>query len=186
MSTKNSRDERIQELRRQLEEVEAEARAEAKAEQKRIDQAKRYAGDAHTRTMLALYDLLGIEPEYPTTRRRKDKEGNEVEREVAVDRDETVRSGRLLSIIEALVDNADQELLDRLAREDEEGRLARKPTPKTVKAKKTAESGDEPDDGDTSNAPSDPFSSQLPSEPFGGYDTSASTFDRTSYQTTYA
>ena len=52
-----------------------------------------------------------------TTVSHKDKDGNEVEREVAVDRDETVRSGRLLTIIETLVDSADQELLDRLARE---------------------------------------------------------------------
>ena len=185
MSIKNSRDEKILELRRQLEEVEAEARADEKAEQKRIDQAKRYAGNAHTRTMLALYDLLGIEPEYPTTRRRKDKDGNEVEREVAVDRDETVRSGRLLTIIETIVASSDQELLDRLACEDEEGRLARKPTPKPVKAKTNAESGDEPDDGDTSNAQSDSFSGELPSDSFGNYDTSASTFERTSYQMTY-
>ncbi|MFT0848861.1 hypothetical protein VR010_14070 [Actinomycetaceae bacterium L2_0104] len=186
MSIKNSRDEKILELRRQLEEVEAEARADEKAEQKRIDQAKRYAGNAHTRTMLALYDLLGIEPEYPTTRRRKDKDGNEVEREVAVDRDETVRSGRLLTIIETLVDSADQELLDRLAREDEEGRLARKPTPKPVKAKENAESGEEPDDGDTSNAQSESFSGELPSESFDGYGRSASAFEDTSHQMTYA
>lgn len=185
MSTKNSRDEKILELRRQLEEVEAEARAEEKAEQKRIDQAKRYAGNAHTRTMLALYDLLGIEPEYPATRRRKDKDGNEVVREVTVDRDETVRSGRSLTYIEAIVDSANQDLLDRLAREDEEGRLARKPTPKPIKAKENAESGEEPDDGDTSNAQSDPFSGDLPSDSFGNYDTSASTFERTSYQMTY-
>lgn len=186
MSMKSSRDEKIQKLRRQLEEAEAEARAEAKAEQKRIDQAKRYAGNAHTRTMLALYDLLVIEPEYPTTRRRKDKDGNEVKREVAGDRDETVRSGRLLTIIEAIVDSADQELLDRLAREDEEGRLSRKPTPKPVKAKKEAESGEEPDDGDTSNAQSDSFSNEPPSEQFDGYDWSTPAFDESSHQTSYA
>ena len=184
---KNSRDKKIFELRRQLEEVEAEALAEAKAEQKRIDQAKRYAGNAHTRTMLALYDLLGIEPEYPTTRRRKDKDGNEVEREVAVDRDETVRSGRLLVIIETIVASTDEDLLERLAREDEEGRLTRKPTPKPVKAKTNAESGDEPDDGDTPNAQSDSFSRELQSDSFGSYDKSASAFEGTSsYQTTYA
>ena len=186
MSTKNSRDEKILELRRQLEEAEAEARAEAKAEQKRIDQAKRYAGNAHTRTMLALYELLGIEPEYPTIRRRKDKNGNEVVREVAVDRDETVRSGRLLTIIETIVASSDQELLDRLACEDEEGRLARKPTPKPVKAKTNAESGDEPDDGDTPNAQPESFSSERQSEPFSGYGQSASAFEETSHQMTYA
>ncbi|MFE5776885.1 hypothetical protein [Brachybacterium sp. NPDC056505] len=125
MKSTNARDAKIIELRRRLEEAEAEARAEERAEQKEIEKAKKLAGDAHTRAVLGLYELLGIEPEVPNVRRVRGEE-----REVAVDRDEKLRSSRLLAFVEGLVDGADEGLLERLRDEDESGRQERRPKPK--------------------------------------------------------
>ncbi len=138
MSTKKI-DAEIEALRAKLAAAEAEREAEAKKEQTAIAKAKKHAGDSHTRTMIALYELLGIEPEHGTTRVSRGKSV-----QVAADRDEKVRSQRLFTAVESLVEAADEDVLARLHRDDEEGREERRPQPKVREADAAGELDDEP------------------------------------------
>ena len=120
-------DTKIEQLRLQLEAAEREKAETERRERDTIRRAMRDAGESHTRTVLALYELLSIEPEYPGTRTVKGQR-----RAVATDKAERVRSERLLTMIEAIVAEADTTLLDRLQREDERGRADRRPQRKVV------------------------------------------------------
>ncbi|MFC0674557.1 hypothetical protein [Brachybacterium hainanense] len=125
MFTTTSRDEKIAELRRQLEAAEAEKSAQEKRERAELARVQKVAGANHSRLVLALYELLGVEPEHGTTRTVK----GEV-REVAVDKDETLRTQRLYDLVRGLAERADGDLLDELRLADEEGREERRPRPK--------------------------------------------------------
>src|SRR5690606_4795070 len=121
-------------LKAKLAEAEAEKKAEEKKHRAALARVRKYAGESHARTMLELYELLGVDPEHSTTRMSR---GTEVR--VNVDRDETVRSRRLLTIIEGLVDAVDDDVLAELQRADREDRDSRKPKPKTRRAEPVAE-----------------------------------------------
>ena len=125
MFTTTNRDEKIEELRRQLEAAEAEKTAQEKREKAELARVQKVAGTNHSRLVLALYELLGVEPEHGTTRTVK----GEV-REVAVDKDETLRTQRLYELVSKLVQNVDGALLDELKHADEIVREERRPKPK--------------------------------------------------------
>jgi len=132
-------DQTIAELRRQLEAAEADRKAAEKAEQRALEQAKKYASDNHSRTVLALYDELGIDAEHQRPRRVNDQV-----RYVATDRDETHRTRRLLTYVRALREAADPDLLEELTRADQDDRDERKPTPVPVATETAAEPVAEP------------------------------------------
>ncbi|PWH04969.1 hypothetical protein DEO23_15670 [Brachybacterium endophyticum] len=100
------------ELQRQLEAVQSEAKGQEAA----LQTAAKVAGLSAYRVVDALYDLLEVVPETPTT--RSGKNGTV---EVPVDKTEEVRTERLLTMLETVIESADPELLSRLQCEDREG-----------------------------------------------------------------
>lgn len=118
----NECDAKLDELRRQLEEAEAQRAREEKEAERLIAAASKAAGDSHTRLSLALYDLLGVEPEHGTTR-----VVNGQRRDVTLDKDERIRSQRLYDIVATLVRNADKKVLEEAKAADRRGRDERKP-----------------------------------------------------------
>lgn len=122
MFMNTERDAKLDALRRQLEEAEAQKAREQKEAERLIAAASRAAGGSHTRLTLALYDLLGVEPEHGTTRLV-----NGQRRDVTLDKDERIRSQRLYDIVAALVRNADERTLSELQSADRRGREERKP-----------------------------------------------------------
>lgn len=135
-------DAEIEQLQRQLEEAQKAKADEEKKEKARIAQAKKHAGESHTRAVLELYDLLEIDPEARVTRTVRD-------------RDETVRTQRLLDMVADIVGAADPALLERLKREDRSGVEDRTPKPRRSTASAPAPADDvEVDDADDEPAPS--------------------------------
>lgn len=120
-------DDRIEELRKQLEEAEAARAEQERKDRARLRHAQKAAGENHTRLALALYDLLGVVPEHGTVRVVKGRRS-----EVAVDKDETLRTQRLYDMISKLVEGTEGSLLDDLKQADEMGREERRPKQKTV------------------------------------------------------
>ncbi|WP_127097464.1 hypothetical protein [Brachybacterium saurashtrense] len=110
-------DAEIEQLQRQLEAAQKAKADEEKKEKARIAQAKKHAGESHTRVALELYDLLDVQPEAKVTRTVRD-------------RDETVRTQRLLDMVTEIVGAADPALLDRLKHDDRSGVDARAPKPR--------------------------------------------------------
>lgn len=127
-------DQTIEELRRQLEAAEAAKAVQEKEEKALVRAAQRVAGESHTRLALALYELLGVEPEHPGTRTVNGRV-----REVAADKEEKLRTERLYGMIVELVEQAGPALLDQLRSADEAGRAARRPK------RKRETTGDEPE-----------------------------------------
>lgn len=132
MFTTTSHDETIAALRAKLEAAEAAKEAEETSRRAAVDKAKRHAADAHVGLVLALYDLLGVDPEHPGSRITRGRLT-----EVAVDRSEVVRTQRLYRIVEALA-AANTELLEQLQLEDEAGREERRPAPREFPAATSA------------------------------------------------
>lgn len=132
MFTTTSHDETIAALRAKLEAAEAAKEAEETSRRAAVDKAKRHAADAHVGLVLALYDLLGVDPEHPGSRITRGRLT-----EVAVDRSEVVRTQRLYRIVEALA-AANTELLEQLQLEDEVGREERRPAPREFPAATSA------------------------------------------------
>lgn len=148
---KNSND-KIAELRRQLEEAEAEQKAAEREEERRISKAKRLAGANHTRTVLDLYELLGIEPEHEGVRMV-----NGTPRPVSTDKDERHRTQRLFEFIEGLVEEANASVLGNLHTADDESRDSRRPQPKDEAADEFDDEAEDDDDeglADTEDEPS--------------------------------
>lgn len=157
---------KVEELRKQLEEAEKEQKAQDKANVLAMRRAKKAAGDSHTRLALSLYDLLEVKPEHPTTRITDGET-----KSVAVDKDETLRSQRLVEMITTIIDKADPSLLNQLKRTDREGRDERKPTVKKAGAERPKSDNDAPRawplDGGADSAPSKPAPT-VPSPTDGG------------------
>ncbi|WP_432789360.1 hypothetical protein QYM46_13615 [Brevibacterium sp. K11IcPPYGO002] len=124
MSTRKI-DAEIEQLQRQLEAAQKVKADEEKKEKARIAQAKKHAGENHTRAVLELYDLLDVQPEAKVTRTVRD-------------RDEAVRTQRLLDMVAEIVGAADPALLNRLKREDQSGVEARAPKPRKSPASASA------------------------------------------------
>lgn len=142
MITSKTRNSKIEELRKQLEAAEAEQKAEAKKEELEVRRSQRAAGSNHTKLVLSLYDLLGVEPEHPGSRVVDGKA-----RSVAVDKDEAVRCQRLFDMVEALAEGVDTAALDRLQREDSKDRDSRKPKAKVLESVKPADVAPKPEFG---------------------------------------
>ncbi|WP_152351518.1 hypothetical protein [Brachybacterium subflavum] len=100
------------ELQRQLEAVQAEAKAQEAA----LQAAAKVAGLSAYRVVDALYDMLEVDPETPTS--RITDRGTVV---VPVDKKEEERTERLLAMLETIIEEADPALLARLKTEDKEG-----------------------------------------------------------------
>lgn len=149
MRNSQRHDSTIEALRKQLEEAEAARQAEEKAELAAIRRAQRAAGESHTRLVLDLYDLLGVEPEHPSSRVVKGHV-----REVAVDRAEELRTQRLYDLIEGLAAAA-PEALTRLKEADETGREERRPESKAEVADSAGDSAAESDEGGIDEAEGD-------------------------------
>lgn len=130
-------DAEIEQLQRQLEAAQKAKADEEKKEKARIAQAKKHAGESHTRVALELYDLLDVQPEAKVTRTVRD-------------RDETVRTQRLLDMVTEIVGAADPALLDRLKHDDRSGVDARAPKPR-----KSSTAAPSPTDDDEGGAPAD-------------------------------
>lgn len=99
MSTIDEHDAKIKALKAQLEAEEkakAEKEKEAAAELRR---SRRLAGENHSRVVLALYELLGIEPEGETIRVVKGEE-----RVFTIDKDERVRTQKLYAAVRELIE----------------------------------------------------------------------------------
>ncbi len=127
MFTTKNHDDKIEELRKQLAAAEAERLEQQRQAEKALRAAMKHAGENHSRLVLALYDLLDIEPEHGTVRIVKGRQS-----EVAVDKDETVRTQRCYDIIGTLVEGTDASVLNELKLTDEMGREERKPKPKDL------------------------------------------------------
>jgi hypothetical protein len=147
MSTKKI-DAEIEQLQRQLEAAKKAKADEEKAEKARIGRARKHAGDNHTRAVLELYDRLSIDPEVSVSR-------------VTRDRDETVRTHRLLDMLDAIIDAADPALLDSLRRADAQGVAERTPTPRPKPS--SAPAADESDHHDEVDSDDDSAPEHAPS-----------------------
>ncbi|WP_062946856.1 hypothetical protein [Brachybacterium sp. sponge] len=132
MFTTTSHDETIAALRAKLEAAEAAKEADEASLRAAVDKAKRHAADAHVGLVLALYDLLGVDPEHPGSRITRGRLTK-----VAVDRSEVVRTQRLYRIVAAFA-ASNPELLEQLQLEDEAGREERRPAPREVPAATSA------------------------------------------------
>lgn len=153
MSTKKI-DVEIEALKAKLAEAEAEKQVEQKKERAALAKAMKHAGENHSRTMLSLYELLGVEPEHTMTRLSRG-----VEVQVAVDRDETLRSRRLLTLVEGLVAAIGSDVLGGLQQLDHEDRDTRKPQPKTRVEEASVEHQEEQDEDTVGNAFATSYSS---------------------------
>lgn len=141
-------DAEIEQLQRQLEEAQKAKADEEKKEKARIAQAKKHAGESHTRAVLELYDRLSIDPEVSVSR-------------VTRDRDETVRTQRLVDMLDAIIDAADPALLDSLRRADAQGVAERTPTPRPKPS--SAPAADESDHHDEVDSDDDSAPEHAPS-----------------------
>lgn len=148
MFTTGTRNDKIEELRRQLEAAEAEKAAQDRQDQARLRSAQKAAGANHTRLVLALYDMLGLECEHGTIREVKGRQY-----EVAVDKDETIRTRRVFDMVSALIENVDESMLGDLRIADELGREKRRPKPRAA----MTPADDAADDGDTERDIDDPL-----------------------------
>ncbi|HEX7351618.1 hypothetical protein [Brachybacterium sp.] len=100
------------ELQRQLEALQAENKAAEAA----LQAAAKVAGLSAYRVVDALYDLLEVDPETPTS--RITDRGTVA---VPVDKKEEERTERLLTMLETIIEEADPALLGRLKTEDKGG-----------------------------------------------------------------
>lgn len=100
------------ELQRQLEAVQAESRAKEAA----LFASAKVAGLSAYRLVDALYDLLEVAPETPTTR-----VSGTTTVAVPVDKTEEERTERLLAMLETIIESADPALVTRLQTADREG-----------------------------------------------------------------
>lgn len=130
MFTTKNRDTKIKELRKQLEAAEAEQKKAQKAEEQVIRRAQKAAGDNHTRLALSLYELLDVEPEHSTTRIVDGRKTT-----VAVDKDESLRTERLYTMVEAMLEALDPSALEKIQRADRKGRDDRRPETKKASPK---------------------------------------------------
>lgn len=116
------REAKINDLRAELKAEEEALNVQKKRDEKALVAATKYAGGNRVRSMESIYELLGIEPEFATTRLVKGRVGT-----VQVDKDEARRTARAFAVIEALFHAADAELIEQLALDDLEGRESRRP-----------------------------------------------------------
>lgn len=124
-------DNEIKELEAKLKAARADLAADERREKNTLARAKRIAGTNHTKAVLKLYDLLDVEPELTQKRTVNGKV-----KDFAVDRDETLRADRLVTMIKSLLDETDDDVLKVLRTEDEDGRKDRQAT--AAKARKAA------------------------------------------------
>lgn len=144
---KKSIDQRVAELKAQLEEAEKQQEAAERERRARIDKAKKHAGDSRVEAVDSLYEVLGIEPEHPHTRTVKGKV-----HEVTADKDEKLRTERLVAFVQKLVDEAKPGVVDRLRKEDEAEREERRPKPKAQAPAAASADARQGDEGDAQEA----------------------------------
>lgn len=140
----NTTDTEIADLEAKLKKARADKAADERAEKTALARAKRVAGDNHTKAMTKLYDLLDVEPEMAQKRTVKS-----AVKSFAVDRDETLRSQRLVTMVEGLLKGAGSDVSQRLRAEDEKGRKDRQEA--AAKAQKEAAESSERDSKSTAS-----------------------------------